>query len=87
MAFFFLRELQYPLIDHVLDNMSENRTRISTMFRGVMILTVYFSPEFLFIGELVIIGKCDEFLFQKEIKDFLSLCHIKGILYLCIRGM
>ena len=34
----------------------------------------------------VILEKCDEFLLHKEIKDFLSLCHIKSILYLCIRG-
>ena len=67
--------------------MSETPTGISTMIRGVIILTIYFSPEFLFIGELVIMGKCDEFLFQKEIKGFLSLCHIKGILYLSIRGL
>ena len=38
------------------------------MILGVTILIVYFSPEFLFVGELVILGKCDEFLLQKEIK-------------------
>ena len=32
------------------------------MILGVMILIIYFSPEFLVVGELVILGKCDEFL-------------------------
>ena len=47
------------------------------MISGVVILTVYFSLEFRFVRELVTLGKCDEFLFHKEIKDFFSLCHIK----------
>ena len=61
-------ELQYSLVDHVLDNIPESPIRINTMIPGVMIFTIYFSPEFPFDGELVILGKCDEFLFHKEIK-------------------
>ena len=44
-----------------MDNIPKTPTRISTMILGVTILIVYFSPEFLFVGELVILGKCDEF--------------------------
>ena len=83
----FLRELKYSLVNLFLDNIYEIPTRISTVILEVMILIVYFSLEFLFAGELVILGKCDEFLLQKEIKDFLSLCHTKSISYLCIRGL
>ena len=35
---FFLKELQYSLVDYVLDNILETPTRISTMILGVMIL-------------------------------------------------
>ena len=86
MTFFFLKELYYSLVDLVLDNIYETPTRISTMILRVMILTIYFSPEF-FVRELVILGKCDEFLLQKEIKDFLSFYCIKIILFLCIGGL
>ena len=74
-------------VDFILDKMSKYLTRISTMVLGVMIVTVYFSFKYLFVWELVILGQGDEFFLQKEIKDFLSLCHIKRILYLCIRGL
>ena len=85
MTSFFLKELQYSLVDPILDNIPEIPTRISITILGVMILTVYFSPEFLFVGELVILRKCDVFLFQKEI--FLNICHIKSIQCMCIGGL
>ena len=66
MTSFFLENFSIPLSILVLNNISETLTRISTMNPGVMILTVYFSLEFLFVGELVILGKCDEFLLHKE---------------------
>ena len=74
-------------MDPILDNILETLTRISVMIVGVLILIVYFSPKFLFVQELVILEKCDEFLLQYEIKVFLILCYIKSILYLCIRGL
>ena len=58
----FLKELQYSLINSVLNNILEAPTRISVMIPGVMILTIYFFPKFLFVKELVILEKCDEFL-------------------------
>ena len=78
----FLRELQYSLIDLVLDNILEIPTSISTMILGVVILTVDFSSKLIFARKLVILRKSDELLLHKE---FLSLCHIRCILGLYIR--
>ena len=47
------------------------------MIPGVIILAIYFSPEFLFARELVILGKYDEFLIQKEIKISLAFATSK----------
>ena len=69
-GFFFLRELQYSLVDPILDNILKTPTRVSTMIPRVVILTVYFSPKLLFVRELVILRKCDEFLLHKKIKRF-----------------
>ena len=66
MTSFLLGNFSIPLSIPVLNNISETLTRISTMNPRVMILTIYFSLEFLFVGELVILGKCDEFLLHKE---------------------
>ena len=63
-GFFFLKELQYSLIDPILDNILEIPIRITAMILGIVILTVYFSPKLYFVRELVILGKCDEFLLQ-----------------------
>ena len=83
-GFLFPRELQYSLIDPILDNIPETPTGISTMIPGVVILTINFSFKLFFVGELVILRKRDELLLQKEL---LNLCHIRCISGLCIRGM
>ena len=70
MASFFSRNFSIPFLSY-LDNIPKTPTRISIMILGVMILTIYFSLEFLFVGELVILEKCDEFLHYEEIKDFI----------------
>ena len=46
--FLFLKELQYLLIDSVLDNICETPTRISAMIPGVVILTIHFSSKLIF---------------------------------------
>ena len=69
MASFFSRNFSIPLLSY-LDNIPKTPTRISLMILGVMILTIYFSLEFLFVGELVILEKCDEFLHYEENQRF-----------------
>ena len=78
------RELQYALVDHVLDNIPKTTTSIIILIPRVVILIVDFSSKFLFSGELVTLRKSDELLLHNE---FLSLCHIKCILGLCIRDL
>ena len=61
-----LRKLQHSLIDHVLYNIPETPTSISTMILGVMILIVDFSSKLIFAGKFVILRKSDELLFHKD---------------------
>ena len=67
-----------------MDNISKTPTSICTMILGVMILTICFSPEFLFVWELVILEKCDEFLFL-EGKEKISLVFATSkVYYACV---
>ena len=56
-ASFFLRELQYSLVDPVMDSIPEIPTRLSAMISGVEILTIYFSLKLIFVKELMILGE------------------------------
>ena len=84
MAYFLLGNSNIPLLIKSLDNIPETPTNISAMVPGVVILTLDFSSKLLFAGKLVILRKNDELLLHKE---FLSLCHIRCILSLCIRDL
>ena len=83
--YIFSMELHYSLVYPVLENIPETPSRISIVIPRVVILIVDFYSKLLFVGELVILRKSDEILLHKGF--LLSLCHIKCILGLCIRGL